>query len=190
MNEPLPPDGDPLLRATRALRQASEVRVDGQPAARSRILARAHAEKVGAERRAAVTLALSAVLVTSTAIAAATGTLPQLVAVFKRAVGVAPGEPALPAAAKAAAAGEPSGRRTANPMANAPTVVPIAEADASRTTDTCGGAARQADGQCAQAGGGARPASAPANAHTWSQRPGGESESAAGRGARTGVAAR
>ncbi|MBM4343042.1 MAG: hypothetical protein FJ100_06660 [Deltaproteobacteria bacterium] len=128
MNEPLPPE-DALLRAARALREASEARRDGSPAQRGRILAQVHAHRQSAERRAAAGLALSAVLVTSTAIAAATGTLPKVVAAVQRAVGLAPAEaPVAPASVQSVAATPSNAKRTRPADQVPPSSEPAADA--------------------------------------------------------------
>ncbi|MSQ81581.1 MAG: hypothetical protein EXR77_01520 [Myxococcales bacterium] len=79
---------DLLNKAARALRQSTDDGQAGPTTARMHILARAQHQRVRGERRAAVAMALSAVLVTSTAIAAATGALPSVVAAVQRAVGM------------------------------------------------------------------------------------------------------
>ncbi len=128
MNDQLPPD-DALARAARALRDASEARTGGSPSQRGQILARAHANQQSAERRAAVGMALSAVLVTSTAIAAATGNLPKVVAVVQRAVGLAPAEAPVTAYPDAEpASGSSRKLKVARPLADAPVVEPVADA--------------------------------------------------------------
>lgn len=127
MNDQQPPD-DPLARAARALRDAAEVRTSGPATQRGQILARAHANQQSAERRAAVGMALSAVLVTSTAIAAATGNLPKVVAVVQRAVGLAPAEslvPQVPAQDDAPAVRKV---KIGRPVAELPGPEPVADA--------------------------------------------------------------
>ena len=84
---------DLLNQATRALRQSTDDGQAGPAAARMHILARAQHQRVRGERRAAVAMALSAVLVTSTAIAAASGALPGVIAAVQRAVGMEASEP-------------------------------------------------------------------------------------------------
>lgn len=67
---------DLLQRAARALRTEADAGGDGDEHGRRRLLDRVQADRRSAARRTAVLVPLAAVLITSTAIAAATGKLP------------------------------------------------------------------------------------------------------------------